>query len=62
MFCPDSPELESKGPGPLSSLVKKRFAIIVRIQMATKLLLRMPTEVIALIFSIGSGKAMQRKK
>lgn len=65
MFSPDSPELESKGPGSLSSLVRKRFAIIARIQMTTKLLLRMstgmPTEVIPLILSIGSGKSMQKK-
>lgn len=66
MFSPDSPELECKGPGPLSSLVMKRFVIIARIQMATKLLLKMssgmPTKVIPLILSTGSGKAMQKKK
>lgn len=34
MLSPDSPELESEGPGPLSSLGKKRFAVIARIQVA----------------------------
>lgn len=66
MFSPDSPELEFKRPRPLSSLIKKMFAVITRIQMGTKLLLRMttgmPTEVIPLILSIGLGKAVQRKK
>lgn len=39
VLSPDSSELQSKAAGPLSSLVKKSYAVIVRIQVAIKLLL-----------------------